>query len=158
MKVTCPNCSFAGNISDKLIPDAGRNVSCPKCGTKFVVRKTYASTLNIERDQSELKTSDETLNYDNTASGEKSASPVDVKNENQKGIVTPKKNTGMKKSLKYTLIGISCVLFVSLVLYLSFLPSVFMSNYEKSLKIREKIVKDAMDSGYIKEGDFYYRT
>ena len=31
MQVKCPNCGFSGNIADKLVPEEGRNVSCPKC-------------------------------------------------------------------------------------------------------------------------------
>jgi len=37
MKITCPQCGASGNLSDKLIPDEGRNVKCPKCKHAFLI-------------------------------------------------------------------------------------------------------------------------
>ncbi len=42
MQVQCPKCSYTGQISDKLIPDEGRNLKCPKCREQFFVEKSGA--------------------------------------------------------------------------------------------------------------------
>jgi predicted Zn finger-like uncharacterized protein len=39
MKITCPTCRHEGNINEKLIPDEGRSVGCPKCGGRFFIKK-----------------------------------------------------------------------------------------------------------------------
>ncbi len=39
MKVECPKCSYVGNVPDKLIPDQGRDIKCPKCQVHFWVNK-----------------------------------------------------------------------------------------------------------------------
>jgi predicted Zn finger-like uncharacterized protein len=48
MQVKCPNCGFAGNIADKLVPDEGRNVGCPKCKERFFVEKKSEPTSTPE--------------------------------------------------------------------------------------------------------------
>lgn len=40
MQVQCPKCSYTGQISDKLIPDEGRNLKCPKCKEQFFIEKS----------------------------------------------------------------------------------------------------------------------
>ena len=40
MQVQCPKCGYTGQISDKLIPDGGRNVKCPKCSEQFFIEKS----------------------------------------------------------------------------------------------------------------------
>ena len=40
MQVQCPKCGYTGQISDKLIPDGGRNVKCPKCSERFFIEKS----------------------------------------------------------------------------------------------------------------------
>jgi predicted Zn finger-like uncharacterized protein len=44
MKITCPHCGATGNISDNLVPDSGRGVSCPKCRSRFTVSKAPSAT------------------------------------------------------------------------------------------------------------------
>ncbi len=49
MQVKCPNCGFSGNIADKLVPEEGRNVSCPKCKTGiFVKREVFPQAQKME--------------------------------------------------------------------------------------------------------------
>lgn len=43
MKITCPKCSYGGNLPDHEIPEAGRFVNCPHCRQGFTVRKPPAS-------------------------------------------------------------------------------------------------------------------
>ena len=45
MKITCTTCGFEGNISDKLIPDEGRSVGCPRCGGRFFIKKPRVSEV-----------------------------------------------------------------------------------------------------------------
>ena len=40
MQVQCPKCSYTGQISDKLVPDEGRNLKCPKCKEQFFIEKS----------------------------------------------------------------------------------------------------------------------
>ena len=39
IKIVCSKCGFEGSINDKLIPEGGKNVTCPKCKSKFFVSK-----------------------------------------------------------------------------------------------------------------------
>ena len=39
MKAQCPHCGFEGSIRDELIPESGRNISCPKCKKTFFVQR-----------------------------------------------------------------------------------------------------------------------
>jgi hypothetical protein len=39
MEVICPSCNFKGNIRDELIPDSGKSIVCPRCKTRFFVKK-----------------------------------------------------------------------------------------------------------------------
>jgi hypothetical protein len=39
MQVQCTKCGYMGNISEKLVPNEGRNLKCPKCKEMFFVRK-----------------------------------------------------------------------------------------------------------------------
>lgn len=42
MRVQCPKCDFSGNIRDELIPPEGKQVNCPKCKTRFFVKREEA--------------------------------------------------------------------------------------------------------------------
>ena len=44
MQVKCPSCGFSGNIADKLVPDEGRTVKCPKCKNGFFITKEKPPT------------------------------------------------------------------------------------------------------------------
>jgi predicted Zn finger-like uncharacterized protein len=46
MKIECPNCHLSGNMNDYEIPETGRNVTCPKCKTEFMVRKEVGAGGN----------------------------------------------------------------------------------------------------------------
>lgn len=46
MRVTCPKCEFTGNIRDELIPLEGKNVNCPKCKTRFLVKRQDQKKTN----------------------------------------------------------------------------------------------------------------
>ncbi len=39
MKFSCPNCNLAGNIDDARLPEQGLYAGCPKCKTRFLVKK-----------------------------------------------------------------------------------------------------------------------
>ena len=39
MEVVCLNCKYKGNIKDELVPDLGREVTCPHCKAEFFVRR-----------------------------------------------------------------------------------------------------------------------
>ena len=53
MKVECPNCGYAGNIVDTLIPKEGQTIKCPKCGEKFHIEKDYVELDNSKKKQKE---------------------------------------------------------------------------------------------------------
>ena len=40
MNISCPFCGYTGRISEKLVPEEGRNIGCPTCKKRFIVRKT----------------------------------------------------------------------------------------------------------------------
>jgi predicted Zn finger-like uncharacterized protein len=42
MQIQCPKCKCTGNIADKLVPDEGRTVGCPKCKERFFIKKLIA--------------------------------------------------------------------------------------------------------------------
>jgi len=39
MKFSCPNCNLAGSIDDAKLPEQGLYAGCPKCKTRFLVKK-----------------------------------------------------------------------------------------------------------------------
>lgn len=39
MKVQCPNCKAVYNIDDSKVPEKGVKASCPKCKTRFTLKK-----------------------------------------------------------------------------------------------------------------------
>jgi hypothetical protein len=43
MDILCPVCKFRGSISDDLIPESGKRVSCPRCRASIFVRKPVIS-------------------------------------------------------------------------------------------------------------------
>lgn len=46
MDFKCPNCSLSGNVEDSKIPPEGTFATCPKCKTKFQIKKETESTKN----------------------------------------------------------------------------------------------------------------
>jgi Tfp pilus assembly protein PilE len=40
MKFSCPDCKLTGSIDDARLPEQGLYANCPKCKTRFLVRKT----------------------------------------------------------------------------------------------------------------------
>jgi predicted Zn finger-like uncharacterized protein len=49
MKIECPHCRLAGQVSDASVPAEGRHMECPRCKTSFFVEKivtaSWADTL-----------------------------------------------------------------------------------------------------------------
>jgi len=43
LDILCPVCRFKGSISDSLIPEDGKQVSCPKCRAKIFIKKPVVS-------------------------------------------------------------------------------------------------------------------
>jgi len=39
MKIQCPNCKAVYQINDSKIPEKGANATCPKCKTRFYIKK-----------------------------------------------------------------------------------------------------------------------
>jgi type IV pilus assembly protein PilA len=39
MKFSCPNCNLEGNIDDAKVPEQGIHAGCPRCKTRFLVKK-----------------------------------------------------------------------------------------------------------------------
>jgi type IV pilus assembly protein PilA len=39
MKFSCPNCNLAGSIDDAKVPEHGIQAGCPRCKTRFLVKK-----------------------------------------------------------------------------------------------------------------------
>jgi len=39
MMITCPMCGHYGNISDKLVPEQGKYIVCPKCRERFFISR-----------------------------------------------------------------------------------------------------------------------
>jgi type II secretory pathway pseudopilin PulG len=39
MKFSCPNCNLAGSIDDARVPEQGLYADCPKCKTRFLIKK-----------------------------------------------------------------------------------------------------------------------
>ena len=39
MKIRCPECGASGNVDERLIPDGGRFVRCPRCKNRFMVER-----------------------------------------------------------------------------------------------------------------------
>ncbi len=37
MRVTCPSCGYETTISQEVIPEAGKSVTCPECKGRFDV-------------------------------------------------------------------------------------------------------------------------
>jgi predicted Zn finger-like uncharacterized protein len=48
MNIVCPGCGYSGSISDKLIPDEGRSVKCPKCKYGFTISRSTPPAPNAE--------------------------------------------------------------------------------------------------------------
>lgn len=50
MKITCPSCTWSTEVPDEKIPAAGGKGTCPKCQTKFEIKKetTLTSEFSFE--------------------------------------------------------------------------------------------------------------
>jgi predicted Zn finger-like uncharacterized protein len=62
MQVKCPKCGYMGNIVDKLVPEEGRTVKCPKCRNSFLISRPKSSLREgpVSEDTSTIpKTSDD---------------------------------------------------------------------------------------------------
>jgi predicted Zn finger-like uncharacterized protein len=54
MDISCPGCGFKGSVPDDKIPEAGRNLTCPKCKHSFFIRKTKSQELLKDEDVKKL--------------------------------------------------------------------------------------------------------
>ncbi|MBW1971368.1 MAG: hypothetical protein DRG20_05125 [Deltaproteobacteria bacterium] len=55
MKIKCIECGFEGYIPDKKISEKGQKVKCPKCQTKFLVKKGLPYPLPLPSEPKFLK-------------------------------------------------------------------------------------------------------
>jgi DNA-directed RNA polymerase subunit RPC12/RpoP len=63
MDILCPVCKFKGTISDDLIPEEGKRVSCPKCKAKIFIKKPVVS-LTAGETSPQASSTMELVNYD----------------------------------------------------------------------------------------------
>lgn len=48
VQFSCPSCKHHGSVPDKRVPEKGLNATCPKCKTKFIIKK---NTLKSSKDK-----------------------------------------------------------------------------------------------------------
>ncbi|MBN2225655.1 MAG: zinc-ribbon domain-containing protein [Deltaproteobacteria bacterium] len=87
MKITCPQCGTSGNLSDKLIPDDGRTVKCPKCKHGFIVTPERQPILENEILDATYRTNKNSLPINDLSENDRSLKSVDPKTAKTAGII-----------------------------------------------------------------------
>ncbi len=77
MDISCPVCKFKGTISDDLIPEQGKRVSCPKCRAKIFIKKPVVS-LRSEKHGVKESPAIELVTYDKAILDDVAGPPVKV--------------------------------------------------------------------------------
>lgn len=63
VKIRCPECGASGNVDERLIPDGGRFVRCPRCKNRFMVERGLEEAEVVEGERHSLTYS---IDYDPT--------------------------------------------------------------------------------------------